>query len=465
MTTLETEIFFCKDHPDRPAAETCTLYPCNKVHLCEECSFFHGVGGHGSQEVAALDKTKTGLVILGQEIDKQIQNSNEIEARLEKNQYKSKTVLEQMKEIHRRINLLKNDQAYLSAKLDIELKLLMGARNSYRQSQTNYIASKDEIENHFNSLKSQYNELLYTQFSRMMSPDLSNILPYFDNNDCSLILLNINSHIKVNIPLKSYGIKSCKTFTCEGGPTVLRAGCKVYIFGGYDKPNVSNEVFSVSFNRDKYRVDRLPNMKYAKYNSSMVVLNNRYIYVIGGACIQKNGNNQNENNVEEKYLGNVEMFDIVKQKWIQNSPLNIPRANSGACVLDNRFIYVYGGKSENNQAISDPEIFDTLDESEGWKLVDLQKIPNKLENCAAAIQIQASLNKLLLISKNSGQLVETNLNNIEHVSKINSGSNGFDIKNRTICRQGNKIYFASNQSNSLKEINMVTKSTKELLYF
>lgn len=66
----------------------------------------------------------------------------------------------------------------------------------------------------------------------------------------------------------------------------------------------------------------------------------RYIYAIGGR------GNQNLVEFEQfkRSQRTIERYDIEKDRWLElRTELNEGRYHSSACILENRFIYVFGG--------------------------------------------------------------------------------------------------------------------------
>ncbi len=445
----------CQNHTDRIAAEECTMYPCVNTHLCEECSALHGFC-HGSKDSAALEKTKGSLTLLGQDLDRCLSSFAEIESRIEL--YGDSSALARMKEIHRVLPSLKDDCDYLLGRIDNERKMLGGACVPCHRGRVNYNARYEDLSKEVDTLKKEYQSSLYTIFVQIMAKDLSNVIAYMDHSENALVLLHTEAHVKIALSLANYGVKACKTFTVEGGPTVVRHQNKLYVIGGFDKPEVSADCFVVSFVRGQYKVQRLASMRHARYNSVTITTNGgRYIYAIGGKTFE---------NDSERVVKYVEKYDVARNCWTSVPNLEAARSGAGVAIMDDRFIYAYGGISENGAPCNSIEVLDTFDCCEGWKTVEQSdSLWGTLDNSTGAAQIQASCGGLFVATKNSTHVLDTYGSRISARKSLPKIELGFETIGRPMHRQGRVVYCVSTQANEVKCVDMVKRSIKGFQYY
>eukprot|EP01022_Parablepharisma_sp_SALTPOND_P003695 TRINITY_DN1150_c0_g1_i1.p1 TRINITY_DN1150_c0_g1~~TRINITY_DN1150_c0_g1_i1.p1 ORF type:complete len:510 (-),score=21.23 TRINITY_DN1150_c0_g1_i1:2908-4437(-) len=454
---MALEEYTCQNHADRIASEDCTLYPCINTHLCEECSALHGFS-HGSTDIAALEKSRCSLLLLSQEIDKQLISCSEIESRLRAFS-SSRPHLAKMEEIHRMLPHIKDDLDYVMKRLEGERKLLTGcvphACNN-RGGPINYNVRHQELLKEFNELKAQYKSFLYSRFMELMAKDLSNVLIYFDFNECALVMVHAKAHVKITIDLRNFGVKSCKSFTSEGGPCVQRVGNRVYLLGGFDKPETFGDLWVISFNRGQYHVEKLRSMNYPRYSIASTVANGRYIYAVGGTVFE---------NGAEKQTNYVERYDILANKWTDLTFTSTIRANASLSVVDDRFIYLYGGLSENNAPCNTLEVYDMLDEAQGWRTVDQKEEAwGILENCSTAAQLQIGSGKLLVASKTAAHILDVYGSEIVNKKKVELGLK-YEINYRPMWMYGRDCYFISSQGNDAKAFDVLKGVTKVFKYY
>ena len=88
------------------------------------------------------------------------------------------------------------------------------------------------------------------------------------------------------------------------------------------------------------------------------------IFIMGGV-----GNAYNN-------VDTCEQYDINQNKLTQFSKLNQQKATMTASILNNRFIYLFGGSIGNNQVLDTIEQYDIMDR-QTWEIVDI-KLPKPL---------------------------------------------------------------------------------------
>jgi len=124
------------------------------------------------------------------------------------------------------------------------------------------------------------------------------------------------------------------------------------------------------------------------YECGAIALKNHFIYAIGG---------YNEN-IDQKGL--CDKYDIKANKWFPVPILNKPRGALAASQLNDRFIYTFGGWT--NDEVNFVEMLDSLNEEQGWiSIENLSFVACKM----AAIQAD---NKNLIIFGSIDTLVRNN---------------------------------------------------------
>jgi hypothetical protein len=72
-------------------------------------------------------------------------------------------------------------------------------------------------------------------------------------------------------------------------------------------------------------------MQQGRFNSPLAMVRDRFIFAIGGQTSDRTATSQ------------CEVFDTMNNAWFSISPLNKPAANTSAIVMNNRFIYLMPG--------------------------------------------------------------------------------------------------------------------------
>eukprot|EP00826_Nyctotherus_ovalis_P064428 TRINITY_DN944_c0_g2_i1.p2 TRINITY_DN944_c0_g2~~TRINITY_DN944_c0_g2_i1.p2 ORF type:complete len:319 (-),score=77.03 TRINITY_DN944_c0_g2_i1:1211-2167(-) len=73
----------------------------------------------------------------------------------------------------------------------------------------------------------------------------------------------------------------------------------------------------------------------------------------------------------QEVLASVEIYQIENNTWIGLPPLNVPRFNCSACLLDKQFLYAIGGLTVNEESVILIERFNMMKENAEWTVVAL----------------------------------------------------------------------------------------------
>lgn len=107
-------------------------------------------------------------------------------------------------------------------------------------------------------------------------------------------------------------------------------------------------------------VEPLPNMNVSRANHTLVALNSSTLYAIGG-CNTK------------AEIPACEYYSIDKKKWTDSAFLNEKKMWVSVCVVDNRYLYAFGGST--NMKPKESNLIECLDTNDHaakyWTKVDL----------------------------------------------------------------------------------------------
>jgi len=120
-------------------------------------------------------------------------------------------------------------------------------------------------------------------------------------------------------------------------------------------------------------VEKLPNMSVARANHSMVALNDKFLYVIGG-CNTK------------AEIPACEEYSIEKKKWRDCAFLNEKKMLVSVCTVDGRYLYAFGGSTNLKPTESNLiECLDTTDlKAKFWTKIELAAGKDSWPRCVLA---------------------------------------------------------------------------------
>jgi len=146
--------------------------------------------------------------------------------------------------------------------------------------------------------------------------------------------------------------------------TVIKG--EIYLTGGLNDRIL--DTFE-KFDPESGEWEKLPNLPQPRYIHSAVNLNDK-LYLIGGYNFRENNLNLVKGQSKRGAMSAVEMYDPETEKWTSKASLLQPRFMPGAVVFANK-IYVAGGAS-NGKILDSVEMYDP--EKNTWQLI--AKTPN-----------------------------------------------------------------------------------------
>ena len=217
----------------------------------------------------------------------------------------------------------------------------------------------------------------------------------------------------------------------------------IFISGGIEKSkyNCSNKFIILKWSTEKIEYNgTLPNRK---ANHSSIYFENK-LYLIGGI------------NSEKKVSKDCLYFSLNEKKWQSLPSLNKERANCSLCIYNNKVLYAFRGRDDND--VLDTIEYIKLNSSRiSWKIIkpkDLGFIWNSAQNSLA---MTIDKNKIIIIGgedKNGNLLDETVLFEI-NTKKVYKGIDlifGAAFKSQGCINQGK--YFCADFKNEENNSNM-----------
>src|SRR6185312_4224842 len=92
-----------------------------------------------------------------------------------------------------------------------------------------------------------------------------------------------------------------------------------------------------------------------------VIATQDFLFTIGGKMtnpvpFSQEGVNTSSSEYQCYYTGVCEVYAIKEDQWNTFPSLNVRRGNAASCVFSNRFLYVFGGKTDQlSQGSSDAD--------------------------------------------------------------------------------------------------------------
>jgi len=112
----------------------------------------------------------------------------------------------------------------------------------------------------------------------------------------------------------------------------------IYVIGGLQRSEQNNEnqvlrdCFKIDVNME---VTQQEKMDTARFGSPLAVVHERFIFALGG--FSKNS----------EMTIDCEAYDIMSNVWFKTQSLPFPIANTTACVMNKRKVYLMPGKQTN----------------------------------------------------------------------------------------------------------------------
>lgn len=126
---------------------------------------------------------------------------------------------------------------------------------------------------------------------------------------------------------------------------------ETYFIAGGINPK-SNKASKSAYLLEKDQLTQVRDMRMSRINFAMATLKESKrishqvvnVYCIGGYSVK-----------EGRAMKEVEMYSMETKDWMNVAEMNIARINAGACSTGQRFIYVFGGRSQGE------EFYDTIE--------------------------------------------------------------------------------------------------------
>jgi len=172
--------------------------------------------------------------------------------------------------------------------------------------------------------------------------------------------------------------------------SVLVKNC-VYIIGGNDEENKTllRSTYEYEILEKTGTLRQKADLIKGRFGHKAISVIDSFIYALGGIVSSFLGT---------KYTNHCEKYDRVFDRWVEVKPLYESKGYMSACHFRERFIYVFGGFSDDvaSESSSTVEFFDTMIESEGWKIVKFTNVNKKWAPISQAGVVQLGRQMLLL---------------------------------------------------------------------
>lgn len=126
-----------------------------------------------------------------------------------------------------------------------------------------------------------------------------------------------------------------------------------------------------------------------RFGHRVVSVSESFVYALGGIVKSFLGT---------KYTNHCEKYDRVYDRWVEVKPMYESKGYMSVCHFKERFIYIFGGFSDDvcSESSSTVELFDTMIEGEGWKLLKFGNIAKKWQPISQAGVVQLGDHVILL---------------------------------------------------------------------
>jgi len=172
--------------------------------------------------------------------------------------------------------------------------------------------------------------------------------------------------------------------------TALIKNC-IFIIGGHDEENKvllrNNYEYEILEKMGTLR--KKADLIKGRFGHKAIAVTDSFVYALGGIV---------QSFLGTKYTNHCEKYDRVFDRWVEVKPMYESKGYMSACHFKERFIYVFGGFSDDvaSESSSTVEFFDTMIESEGWKIVKFTNVNKKWMPISQAGVVQLGRQMLLL---------------------------------------------------------------------
>ncbi len=449
---------FCSNHANRPATLVCTQHPCAETPLCDECKKQHELF-HTKKKFESLDRHVASCIEVRARVEKQL-----AEFRIVLGKVAGKLSPEEVGGLRDKLEAIEEIVSKISCvfgRIDKRKKVYSGeAKPDPEEMKENFAVTQSKLEHNFIKIYQDWNQVLGTRFFQLLpeTKNFSSVLMYLELQSVSLVVVNSQVGISKSIELKEYGVKSCRTFSVLGGPSLQRFDNKVFLIGGFERTGGASDVMvELEFSDEKFTVRNLPKMIHARYDVGGAVVKKSFIYAVTGTTYPAG---------QEIHVKYNERYDIAAEKWVSLSQVNVARAIPGICAINDRYIYIYGGQMDSNVSGSALEVYDTLDDERGWKIIKVLDQAAKevdIGACVTALQTQISDSEYILAHGNASFVMSAVGESVGVKAKPNFELN-HSIFYRPVWLEGHRLHFVVGRSSGKNMYNLLTREFSELAY-
>ncbi len=200
-------------------------------------------------------------------------------------------------------------------------------------------------------IKEKYSELMQNTFILKKSYTSAKNVHYFEWGTKHIHFYDVDKltsqkvtlNIDFNIP------KFCRTVVTDEG--------RIFCIGGRHQDNVCCDWMLEYLDEDKTLVYRSP-LLFRRSDFTALYSERGLIYVIGG-------------NDAKSFYTTCEQYDIQNDTWSRLADLNVARDSAASCIINNKYIYVFSGRTKFEKK----EITDTIEmyniDLNQWRMVSL----------------------------------------------------------------------------------------------
>ena len=165
----------------------------------------------------------------------------------------------------------------------------------------------------------------------------------------------------------------------------------IFIIGGHDEETKTllKNTYEYEILEKAGTLQQRADLLKGRFGHKAIAVTDSFVYALGGIISSFLG---------IKYTNHCEKYDRVFDRWVEVKPMYESKGYMSACSFRDRFIYVFGGFSDDvaSESSSTVEFFDTMIESEGWKIVKFNNVNKKWAPISQAGVIQLGRQMLLL---------------------------------------------------------------------
>lgn len=151
----------------------------------------------------------------------------------------------------------------------------------------------------------------------------------------------------------------------------IQIGNTLFFTGGYIGNQIATSAFILSINQsNKIEIESLLNMYYPRDRHSLVYIHDKQSVLACGGPMQKT----------------AEIFDLNIRRWKKIPNMNEARFNSSSIYYNSRYVYLIGGLNINKICLNSIEVLDTNAIDLGFSLIDISNYSINLKTLMGVIQ-------------------------------------------------------------------------------